>query len=216
MMSTYYQNDAIRKHRAAVFNAESYKIFNDSFLLSNRNNLTFESIEITKFLSNGMMGNRPSHEYTFQFVQMQNLEYLKLGCAFELSLKAQLLYNGILLHKMKNQSEAKEQKKTPIKIIDSMDYESKISTHTLEFSTLLEPNYVELYELSKAELEYIESIRRLRNEIHFPEDGGVDSTQWGKVCALLLNYVNEKIVKFNESISHEVLVKPMLLPQKIL
>ena len=163
-----------------------------------------------------MKGNRPSQEYTFRFVQMQNLEYLKLGCAFELSLKAQLLYSGILLHKIKNKPEAKEQKKTPIKILDFIDYESKISTHTLEFSTLLEPNYINLYELSEAESKYIKSIRTLRNEIHFPEDGGVDGTQWERVCALLLNYVNEKIVKFNESISQEIPLKPMLLPKKII
>ncbi len=150
---------------------------------------------------------------------MQNLEYLKLGCAFELSLKAKLLYGGILLHKIdqnKNKHEAKKQRKTPIKILDFIDYESKISNKTLDFSTLLEPNYVELYEISEAESNYIESIRTLRNEIHFPEDGGVDSTQWEGVCALLMNYVNEKIVKFNESISQEIQLKQMLLPQAII
>lgn len=221
---TMYMKGINRAHGAAMLNYESYKAFEDLFLIKYCNEIENETIWHNDFQASGKMIGIDECKwpmYQMRFTEIQNIEYLKIGCGLELCLKAKLVSLGVVIHvidpKDTNYGQlAKRQKNAPVHADEvmaisdymyngSMNILPGISEKSLQFSTLIDKrDYCDLYDLDKAELETIRNYRDLRNGIHLPSDpikfNGNASMKWKDQIQFIKGFVRKHIIDVNRSI----------------
>lgn len=117
-----------------------------------------------------------------------NFENLKIASALEIFIKGVLLESGFVVHRINGKVShhdckelAKDQHFRPIAVgellaacpfyfdeIMRQNYWPILKDETLNFSTVLMKDYLDVISLGSAERFFLEKYRKLRNEIHFP------------------------------------------------
>ena len=232
-----YLNDVCRYWNVVALCLEAYTAFSDTVLVSNRSELVEESQSITTWATaGGMISDLPMPHTPLMNRKLvcRNLEYLKIGCGFELYLKANLLSQGFIIHKLeKNPSGAycqleKKQQKNPILIsellgIDGFRFDGNenflpgLTEDSLRFSTLInKEGYTKKLDISKQLQVIIKYYREMRNQTHLPGDmpAGVKNMVFDKgvnIDDLVVKFVNERIVNWTNDIisEHQFRFKPI-------
>lgn len=119
-------------------------------------------------------------------IQHQALDDLKIGAGIELCLKANLVFKGFIVHKLKREDETTKtlsaaQQNRPISVselicIEGYQFNSKLclspalSSKSIDFSTLLKAKYKAETTLSDRDALLVEIFKNRRNMIHLPND----------------------------------------------
>lgn len=119
-------------------------------------------------------------------IQHQTLDDLKIGAGIELCLKANLVFKGFIVHKLKREDETTKtlsaaQQNRPISVaelicIEGYRYNGKLCLlpallpKSIEFSTLLKAKYKAETTLSDRDVLLVEIFKDRRNMIHLPND----------------------------------------------
>lgn len=223
-----YMDGINRLAGVAELNFEAFKAFSDTILISKSDEIIKEAQQSHEFMASGK--NLGIDEYPWPNTQMyfgrfRNYEFLKIGCGFELSLKANLLSRGIVIHELdrtdvRYSKLAKEQKNRPVLISEllsisgymhngSINMLPGISKKSLKFSTILDKSaYKTLTGLDSASLEVIGDYRDLRNMIHLPGDPAetlrLQHMSWQEKIDFIRKYINDCIVAPNRKIVADV------------
>jgi len=208
----------------AELNYEAYKAFADTILMQRSEQLIDEQNRADEFIKSGK--RLGANDYPWPCAQLlfgrfRNYEYLKIGCGFELSLKAQLLGRGYVVHEIDRQDSkysklANEQKDRPIRIDEIMAVSGYMynGTHNIlpgitgnskQFSTIIgKVNYRNAYSLNSETLDVISEYKDLRNAIHLPGDPveakELKGMSWSEQIEFLQQYIYEQLVLVNRSI----------------
>ena len=217
--------DGVNRHAGvAELNYEAFKAFSDTILIAKSDQIIRESQQQQDFIASGKslgVDDYPWPNTQIEFGRFQNYEYLKIGCGFELSLKAILLKLGVVIHEIdRNEPRysrlAKVQKDRPVMIDElfrvsgymhngSINILPGITRKSLQFSTMLDiNNYKQSIGLDIVTLEVISEYRDLRNMIHLPGDL-IESVRlrhmsWLEKIKFIRKYIDEYIVANNRKI----------------
>lgn len=219
-----YMEGINRKFAVAYLNYDAYKAFSDTILLKRSEDLIDEEHKVDEFTKYGKSLFRdefPFPETQLLFSHSRTLEYLKIGCGFELSLKSKLLHHRYIIHKI-DKSDAKynllaaEQRKRPIEIdelTDISDYMFNgthnvlpgITSQSLQFSTILDkPKYRKVCALNSKTYDIISAYRDLRNLIHLTyassETSVLTNMSWKDKIQFIRKYIQERIISVNRHI----------------
>lgn len=220
----FYIDDTNREAGVAELNFEAYKKFSDTILLNKHIEIIDEQNKVNEFVKTAeLLGVDefpwPNNQLNFGF--NRNLEHLKIGCGFELSLKSKLLDAGYIIHEIDKSNPkyaqiAKVQKNKPIKINELLSISGYmfngvqnilpgITSKSISFSTIVDKNsYTKLYSLDSKSLNIIKEYRELRNAVHLPGDivetYTTNKMTWEDKITFLKKYINEQIVMRNRSI----------------
>lgn len=213
-----------RQAGGAELNLEAFKAFTDTILITKSDEIIRESQQQEYFIASGKrlgVDDYPWPKAQLEFGRFRNYEYLKIGCGFELSLKANLLKRGIVIHEIdrtdpRYQKLAKEQKKRPVMCDElfrisgymhngTINILPGITKKSLSFSTILDNgNYRQSVGLATDTLEVIGEYRDLRNMIHLPGDPNetvkLRNMSWQEKIKFLRKYIDEHIVAVNRRI----------------
>ncbi len=231
----FYMKGINRAVAVAELNYEAYKAFSETTLFKEHANIINEEKELENFHKSGKSIGADEYPWPKSlktFGSYRNLEYLKIGYGFELSLKSKLLDAGYVIHEIDSSDPkyaqiAKKQKKTPIKVDELMSISGYmfngeqnilpgITSKSIAFSIILEKNaYVKVYTLNNKSLQIIRDYKDLRNTTHLPGDAvetkALSLTTWEDKISFLRNYVNDHIVEHNR-----VILKSLNYPDSLL
>ena len=124
-----YLNEMQRDWGVVRLNREAYKAFSDTILVKHRAVLKAEREAAKEWLKQGgfSSGSRlPWSAAGLAELEYMNYEHLKLGCGFELHLKARLLSRGYLVHNVDDthgryRALARAQKQRPVEKAELLD-----------------------------------------------------------------------------------------------
>ena len=183
-----YVNDVNRIQSAARLCEQAFMIVHDSYVFKLKKQRESEVMEWKKWISSGgILGKDPTPSSEAGMIQLRNwqLDSFKIGTALELGVKAALLINSILVHRLRDShSLFKKQKKHPIEFGEfhavSQSYHNgkynlypDLSENTLPFSLFLENrNYASRLGVSDENLKFIDESRKRRNIMHLPTSSG--------------------------------------------
>jgi len=219
-----YMDDINRQYGIAELNYEAFKAFSDTILITKSDEIVKEYQQKEDFIKSGKklgIDDYPWPNTQMEFGRFRNLEYLKIGCGFELSLKAILLKHGFVIHEIDGKDArysnlAKEQRRRPVMIKElfavsgymhngSINILPGITKKSLQFSIMLHNNdYKKTIGLDTVSLEIIDEYRDIRNMIHLPGDPietvRLRNMSWQEKICFILNYIDEYIVATNRKI----------------
>lgn len=211
---------------------ESYIIFNDSSIVAFQNQRKTEEEEWKAWIDvGGDLKNRDyptSNVSTFQH-ERHHLDMFKIGTAFEIAIKANLLLEGFIVHRINKSSPTlfTEQRKSPLRISrlneigillfnGERNYYSDLDERTLGFDNLLKEKYFQnALGLDDDAVQLINERRLKRNLIHMPTTGEQIKTPFikslgEKYNSFIYSLFNQYVVeKFNSHSKH------MRMPQML-
>ena len=230
-----YHDDLHRDVGVVRLNIEAIKAFSDTVILTQRHALAAERAAARQWRSQGGFEAGlpfPLGEASHAMLEYVNYEYLKIGSAFELHLKARLLARNYVLHEIEKTAGYKdlaaEQKKRPIlkqelfsiqryHFDGRRNYLPGLRKESLKFSWLTDkPAYRAVLRLTAQQLGIIRDYRLLRNQVHFPGDvfnsPNIQAIAQ-PISEFLMAFINSELVVWsNELISrHKMSFKPLAL-----
>jgi hypothetical protein len=211
-------HDSLNRDAGVVqLNAEALKAFCDTVLVANRHAMANERNVVKSWLDEGGFASGtpvPVGTATYSHMHYINYENLKIACGFELHLKARLLANDYVVHKINARdpayaSVAAKQKARPVPKGDlfaissylfdgTQNYLPGLSDESLKFSHLTdERDYRKALDLPDRDLDIIKDYRNLRNQIHLPGDGveaPAIQAYNGPIADFLVTFINTEII----------------------
>jgi len=184
-------HDALNRDAGVVrLNVEAMRAFSDTLMLSRRHELAGERRAAKEWLDAGGFASGaacPWGQLTHAWMEYVNYEYLKIASAFELHLKARLLFRDFVVHEVDRNdslysSLAAEQKGRPVRkeeiiavsnyVFDGKwNYLPGLKDATIKFSLVTKkPDYRAALSLPDATIDVVDDFRVLRNQIHLPGD----------------------------------------------
>lgn len=213
-----YHDDLNRDHFVLTLNKEALKIFSLSVMLGQHAELKKEAQKVKDQLQDGTF-NLATHQIsnnTIKLLEYINLEFFYIATGFELYFKSWLLQNDFIVNIIDNEPQfrnlKKDQKDRPIKkaeffSLGSFQYDTikeknilqGISEQSLGFNTICNKSqYSNALNVSIDVLGLVDDYRNLRNQIHLPGDFcemPTISRLGGNATEILINFINERIVK---------------------
>ena len=220
----FYLSDSHRDWGAVALNREAYKAFSDTILVRHAAELKVEREAAKEWLKQGGFSSNlplPWSAAGLSQLEYMNYEYLKLGCGFELHLKARLLSRDYLVHDVDDTDGrygtlARAQKQRPVEKAELLDidgfrfngrenYLPGLKPTSIKFSLLTDKNeYITALGLPVETIAVIRDYRNLRNQIHLPGDvietPGLQKLQGKPISEFLLDFVNREIVSWSNQI----------------
>lgn len=208
-----YKNDQNRDALIRYLNREAYKAFMDTVTIGQYPSLhAAQDSGITDHISNPLF---------WQLIEYIDLENFKIAAGFELHLKACLLANNVVIHRINKTTPAfkalrTKQQDQPVYrqellAIEGFYYDGTrnilrgLTPHSLNFDEILEKlPYRQQLGKPPALLSLIEDFHRLRNQIHMPGDP-VETTHLqtyagDSLMRAFVNFINDDIVAYNDKL----------------
>ena len=213
-----------RDHAVLRLNFESLKAFCDTVTVGQRHQLALERAADKIWFDGGGWNaglELPPAHYTFAMLEYLNFECSKIASAFEIHLKARLLWNDHVLQMIDRISSshkvlAEEQRERPILKAELLtlsefhfdgtkNYLPNLKGESIKFSWLTDlPKYRAALGLTDQQLNLVQDYRRLRNEIHFPGDileAPNISAYAGPISNFLVDFINAEIIEWCNQLS---------------
>ena len=219
----YYFSDFNRDWGVVALNREAYKAFSDTILVRHRAELEAGRKAMEEWLKQGGFSSSLPFPWSAagqSQLEYMNLEYLKLGCGFELHLKARLLSRDYLVHNVEKNDRyrtlANEQKQRPVKKVELLtidgfrfngreNYLPGLKPRSIDFWLLTDKEeYIKALDLPRETIAVIKHYRKLRNQIHLPGDDAetpeLPEFRNRPILEFLLSFVNMEVVSWSNQI----------------
>lgn len=194
---------------------EAFKAFTDTIMVNQRHAMLQEDLDTKHWLAEGgfSTGRRLDTPVTWKWLNSLNLEHLKIASGLEITLKSILVEKGYIVQKIVNSQRyghlAEKQKEEPISVsevllVDNYRYDGKVSylpgltDKSLTFYIIVnKPKYREVLGLADLDIDLIDEFRRLKNEIHFPNDAietPIRAAHPVPISEFVISFINDWIV----------------------
>lgn len=217
--SQIYYNKLEREGCAHGLLFFSYKIFKDAYFVKNfKTRDMFNNLNREKFRSPVFQG-----ELTL-LVENEVIDYIRVIICFENYMKAILLLNGYIVHKIKNNNKdskfhsiSKKLLKEPVRISELIKIENYkiipgtddielrgLELQTISFKTLMNEKYQEIIRLNHDVADIILNINKERNKLHLKYSHASSSfSSKFDDYEILIDFVNKKLIRQHNRITNK-------------